>query len=136
MTAAERFPDPVLSVRQPWAWAIIYGGKEIENRTWETQYRGRLWIHASSRELADDVELVTKLVAKGWRRAPARAVEHYRETGARGAIIGSVTLVDIYRDDEPVGWWAQGPVCWRLVDPMPCDPWTMPGRLGLWRVGA
>jgi len=23
-----------LSVRQPWAWAIIYAGKTIENRTW------------------------------------------------------------------------------------------------------
>lgn len=38
----------VLSVRQPWAWAIFHGGKDIENRTWSTHYRGPLAIHASS----------------------------------------------------------------------------------------
>ena len=35
-----------LTVRQPWAWAIIYGGKDLENRRWRTSYRGPL-IHAS-----------------------------------------------------------------------------------------
>jgi hypothetical protein len=23
----------VLTIRQPWAWAIIYGGKDVENRS-------------------------------------------------------------------------------------------------------
>ena len=41
-------PQPVLSVRQPWAWALLYGGKMVENRTWARRYRGRIWIHASS----------------------------------------------------------------------------------------
>jgi hypothetical protein len=36
-----------LSVAQPWAWAIIFGGKWIENRNWKTDYRGRLAVHAS-----------------------------------------------------------------------------------------
>ena len=26
-------PSVALSVRQPWAWAIIHGGKDVENRT-------------------------------------------------------------------------------------------------------
>jgi hypothetical protein len=29
-----------LTVRQPWAWATIYGGKDVENRRWRTTYRG------------------------------------------------------------------------------------------------
>ena len=29
-----------LSIRQPWAWAIIHAGKDIENRCWPTSYRG------------------------------------------------------------------------------------------------
>jgi hypothetical protein len=37
----------VLSVKNPWAYLIIYGGKDIENRTWETKCRGPLLIHAS-----------------------------------------------------------------------------------------
>lgn len=35
-----------LSVRQPFAWAIVHGYKPLENRTWATGFRGRLLIHA------------------------------------------------------------------------------------------
>lgn len=31
-----------LSVRQPWAWAIVHAGKDVENRNWPTPHRGRL----------------------------------------------------------------------------------------------
>jgi hypothetical protein len=37
----------VLSVKNPWAFLIIYYGKDIENRTRKTNYRGRIAIHAS-----------------------------------------------------------------------------------------
>ena len=40
----------VLSVHPPWAWAIIFAGKDVENRSWSTPYRGRILIHASSRK--------------------------------------------------------------------------------------
>ena len=30
-----------LSIRQPWAWLIVNGYKDIENRDWKTHYRGR-----------------------------------------------------------------------------------------------
>ncbi len=36
-----------LSIRQPWAWLIINGYKDIENRSWPTNYRGTFFIHAS-----------------------------------------------------------------------------------------
>jgi len=36
-----------LSVRQPWAWAIIYALKDIENRGWPINYRGDILIHAA-----------------------------------------------------------------------------------------
>lgn len=36
-----------LSVRQPWASLIVHFGKLIENRSWDTDYRGDLFIHAS-----------------------------------------------------------------------------------------
>ncbi len=39
-----------LSVQQPFARLIVYakeypGGKDIENRDWETTFRGRLLVH-------------------------------------------------------------------------------------------
>jgi ASCH domain len=45
-----------LSIQQPWAWAIIYAGKNIENRTWNTHFRGTFAVHASG-TLMRDAEL-------------------------------------------------------------------------------
>lgn len=36
-----------LSVRESWAYYIVAGLKDIENRTWRTDYRGPLLVHAS-----------------------------------------------------------------------------------------
>jgi ASCH domain len=36
-----------LSVRQPWASAIIHSTKNIENRGWPINYRGDIVIHAA-----------------------------------------------------------------------------------------
>jgi hypothetical protein len=41
-----------LSVRQPYAMFICCGVKTVENRTWKTDYRGRLLIHASGDSFA------------------------------------------------------------------------------------
>lgn len=30
-------PPLALSIRQPWAWAILCAGKDIENRSWPVQ---------------------------------------------------------------------------------------------------
>jgi hypothetical protein len=38
-----------LTVQQPWAWAIVHGGKDVENRTQAWSYRGPLAIHAGAR---------------------------------------------------------------------------------------
>lgn len=38
-----------LSIKQPWASLIAHGIKDIENRAWKTNYRGRIYIHASGK---------------------------------------------------------------------------------------
>ncbi len=38
-----------LSIMQPWAHLIVSGQKDIENRTWRTDYRGPFLIHAGKR---------------------------------------------------------------------------------------
>jgi hypothetical protein len=35
-----------ITVKQPWASLIVEGLKDIENRTWRTNFRGRVLIHA------------------------------------------------------------------------------------------
>lgn len=37
-----------LSVRQPWASLLVCGLKDIENRTWASNFKGRIMIYASS----------------------------------------------------------------------------------------
>jgi hypothetical protein len=47
-----------LSIRQPYAWLIANGIKDVENRTWRTAFRGQVLIHAGKtypkRDFADD----------------------------------------------------------------------------------
>ncbi len=43
-----------LSIRQPWAWLIANGHKDIENRVWSTKFRGKFLIHASKSSSRQD----------------------------------------------------------------------------------
>ena len=42
-----------ISIKQPWASLIAHGIKNIENRTWKTNFRGRIYIHASGKFAGD-----------------------------------------------------------------------------------
>ncbi|UXD67768.1 ASCH domain-containing protein [Sphingobacterium faecium] len=46
-----------LSIKQPWASLIAHGIKDIENRTWKTNFRGRIYIHASSKPSFNNLTL-------------------------------------------------------------------------------
>ena len=39
-----------LTMHQPWASLLVYGIKRIEGRTWSTEHRGSLWIHAAGKQ--------------------------------------------------------------------------------------
>lgn len=43
--------NKAISIKQPWAYLICAGIKDVENRTWPTKYRGRLYIHASAKSV-------------------------------------------------------------------------------------
>lgn len=36
-----------ISIRQPWCHHILFDGKDVENRSWPTKFRGLVLIHAS-----------------------------------------------------------------------------------------
>ncbi|HUZ20619.1 MAG TPA: ASCH domain-containing protein [Acidimicrobiales bacterium] len=104
-----------LTVRQPWASLIVAGGKSVENRTWQTNYRGRLIIHAGAKV----------------DRAAMAEHGHLVEAYPAGAIIGTVRLVDCVRDSASP-WAEAGAWHWVLADAEPCEPISCRGRLGLW----
>ena len=85
-----------LSVRQPWAQAIFELGKDVENRTWATQYRGPLLIHASKR--------IDREAMANWGRPGPLAT---------GAILGVVELTDIVEHSRSM-WAAPDSYHWLL----------------------
>ena len=42
----------VISIKEPFASFIKEGHKKIETRSWKTNYRGELFIHASGKNIA------------------------------------------------------------------------------------
>jgi hypothetical protein len=108
----------VLTVRQPWASLIVAGIKDVENRSWHTEYRGKLGIHAGNR-----VDRYA-LDAHGHRLDGDPPL---------GALVGSVTLVDCVQDSKS-RWAEPGMWHWILADPSELvHPRRMPGKLGLWQ---
>ena len=114
----------VLTVRQPWAWAIIHAGKDIENRTWATGHRGPLAIHASRRRpTREDMEWCRQYFAERGVTMP--------DTFALGVVVGAVDLTDCLTRPPRVDRWWMGPVGWQLRNPRPLPPTPLHGQLGL-----
>lgn len=149
----------VLTVRQPWAWAIIHGGKDVENRVRNIAggYRGPIAIQAGAARFEDDgqfheVRRAIRTEELGWPAEDgevwaADAVEPEDPRFVYGAIIGVVYLVEVHspaadltRDDfcqGPTGdlcsAWAQIE-SWHLVLANPralAEPIPYRGALGL-----
>ncbi|ROZ88991.1 ASCH domain-containing protein [Gordonia sp. OPL2] len=136
-----------LTVQQPWAWAIVNGGKTIENRTANWSYRGPLAIHAGQRW--SDRGSQSELVHQAWYgqhpigyTIGGRLPEWQFE---KGAIIGVVDLVDIHPDAGCCRPWGESRYTeaggrqrrlithLQLENPRPLrDPIPAAGQLGLW----
>jgi hypothetical protein len=122
-----------LSIRQPWAWAILAGIKNVENRSWTTNYRGRVAIHASLTCKSADFDSAL-MYMRG--RVPIGTELPDLDDLSRGGVIGVATLVEVHEPwPETERPWHEDPCYgWRLTDPVPCDfvPWT--GKLRLFDV--
>ena len=109
----------ILTVRQPWAWAIIHGEKNVENRSRNLagSYRGLIAIHAALS--ADLLAYSSDHLAQTANRlnAPSLARMPY------GAIIGVVKLKDVHHVTKSVR--GDAPVCWDDHTPTgeQCSPW-------------
>lgn len=99
-----------ISVRQPWASLIVCGLKSVELRTWATDYKGPLYIHAAKR--LDDHAMRRFMV----------------EDPPRGCLIGTVELVEVEKLTSPRwhelavqhlnnGPYASGLYAWHLAEP-------------------
>ncbi len=116
-----------LSICQPWAECIVSKGKNVENRDWNTRYRGYFAIHASK---AYNPKRFAYL--KDYR------IRLEREDVAYGAIVGFAELVEVISDDEVsrgTQRWFQGDFGFvlknviRLKRPIPAK-----GALSFWKL--
>ncbi len=121
-----------ISVRQPWAWLIIHGGKDFENRDWPTNIRGRVLIHAAKGMTHDEYEDALDTAARAGGRAlpPFDALE-------RGGIIGSVEIVDCVKyteETENLSPWFCGDWGFKLANPVALPFQPLKGMLGFFNV--
>lgn len=119
-----------LTIKEPWATLIIEGYKKYEFRSWKTNYRGKILIHAGLSLEKDQLE----------------KFKDYNLECSKGMIIGEAELVDcILVTDEfdkelksidPIVYGNSGHVqnyAWKLENVKKYDEGIpVKGKLGLW----
>jgi len=115
-----------LSINQPWAWLIVNGYKAVENRDWDTKYRGEFLIHAGKKFDYD-----AYLFLEGWD-IPAPCDDEL----PMGGIVGKARLINtvhirdkhlVTAKDKP---WFFGEYGFMLDGAEPCELIPCKGALG------
>lgn len=126
---ADDLPPLAISIRQPWAHAILHLGKDIENRNWKTSFRGPVCIHAAKG--CTDAEFNVAATFIGWARLsrPGLSPRDY----PRGGIVGVVEIVDCVSESSSP--WFFGGYGFVLRNPRPVEFIPVKGALGFfdWR---
>lgn len=142
-----------LSVKQPWAWLICAGYKDIENRSWRIGRKPvpgmssvnfkvalpiRVYIHAS--QIKDGLSAIgfvhsnsklRRLLGEQGERAMCAVYSTWEKTDA--AIIGEVDITSCVRESESP--WFVGPYGFTLANPKLYEtpiPWR--GQMGFFEV--
>lgn len=148
-------PTRALTLRQPWAWAICWAHKRVENRNWSP--RGDLpmpiAIHAGSRpagqryiQMAEDVAQLWDAdipVPGGWWDAKFDPqAPPGRHAFAWGAIVAVADVVAVGASPPPAFdhpnhrmWWSGGNAWWLDRVHVLERPIVARGRQGLWTLG-
>ena len=128
-----------LTIRQPFASMVVFGAKVYETRTWPTDYRGPLLIHAAG---TVDAQAMGQIDVLGMPTILVNADFRDQRDFPRAAIIGIVTVEgcerasDVYKKisfcESAWGNYGPGFFAWKLANPRPIDPIRCGGHLGLW----
>ena len=143
VTKNPQWKNVALSVQQPWASLICSGIKDIENRTWQTDYRGRLYIVASRKNAARRLE--NGEFPAIWRTA----INELQERGLfpdyselpQSAVIGYVDVIDCTGEKVDSIWsmgtHQEGNINWILRNAHTFEQPLFPGfeaKLGLFEI--
>ena len=95
-----------ISIRQPWAWLIVNGYKDIENRVWSANVRGPVLIHAGQSKAATTPEALAYIKRK-------YRVANLPDTFETGGIVGIAEITGCVEHHRSK--WFQGPFGWTLA---------------------
>lgn len=119
---------PCISILQPYAWLIVNGHKDIENRCWRTGFRGRILIHAGKTySRRDHDEYVHELMDDFGIELPVY------DSIERGGVVGAATITDCVKE-HPSRWKMQGTWGFVLKDQRTATFAPCRGQLGIFRV--
>lgn len=113
-----------LSIQQPWAWLIVNGHKDIENRTWFTRTRGMIHVHTGQKFDKEGYEWIK-------REFPEIAMPAASEF-ERGGIVGRVRITGCVTA-SPSKWFF-GRFGFTLADAAPCEFRQYKGELKFFEV--
>lgn len=120
-----------ITIKQPWASLIVHGIKDIENRTWRTNFRGRVLIHAACSHGRKFSVNLTDAQTKAAFATIAK--DTMSGSLSFGAIIGSVKIIDCVQN-HPSIWAEKGVYNWVLANPIfyerPIE--NVKGKLSFW----
>lgn len=102
-------------IKQPWASLIAHGIKPIENRTWPTKFRGRIFIHASAKDAGALYELLTTEQLNAMNNHWTSDLLPSRPTSA---IIGEVDIIDCVVNHESI-WAEKTPIVGKTLEGEP-----------------
>lgn len=116
-----------ISIRQPWAWLIVNGHKDIENRSWRTKYRGEVLIHAS--QGVKTIEYIRASTLANRLGITLPEIDDFDT----GGIIGMATIIDCVEQSESP--WFFGEKGFVLADASPLEFIQMKGKLSFFETG-
>lgn len=121
-----------LSIKEPYASLIRDGVKRIETRSWRTNYRGEIFIHASACKVPAEYKKDAGLMAL----AAGRDL-HQGEIIARAKLVDCVPmtpefLARVSDTERACGFYSEGRYAWVLEDIEPIEPVKAKGHLGIW----
>lgn len=131
----------VLTVKNPFAFLILAGVKKYEIRSWNTKYRGQLYIHSAKKPSKDNSIHLTNGIE---RLKPNHLDWHFMTT--HGSLLGKVELVNILRISEQVtveeaSKWGccdideKDKYAWVFENPEIANlPIQIKGKLGIWNL--
>ncbi len=124
----------VLSIKEPYATLIFNGNKHIETRSWKTNYRGELFIHASGTKLATEY-LINSYVLEIIKDMDM----NFGNIICRGNLVDCIYMDEnfldsIKQDDNEynLGLYEIGRYAWVFENIEPIKPIPVKGKLNIW----